>query len=145
MIGNNELRKAQLEATARLASVETLAKANERRLAETVRAILEADKQAAIQLEVQQETGAANSLANVPIDNRELAAVVLAKCWGCHGPAKQAGGVNFAGARTWEEPQWEAAYDAVSSGSMPKDGQPLSREQIDLFKAEWKAAILRGK
>ena len=144
-LSNNELRKAQLDATARLASVETLAKANERRLAETIRGILEADKQAAIQLEVQQESGAGNSLANVPIDNRELATVVLAKCWGCHGPAKQAGGVNFAGARTWDEPQWEAAYDAVSSGSMPKDGQPLSREQIDLFKAEWKAAILRGK
>lgn len=144
-LSNNELRKTQLEATAKLATVEALAKANERRLAETVRAILEADKQAAIQLEVQQETGAGNSLANVPIDNRELAAVVLAKCWGCHGPAKQAGGVNFANARTWEEPQWEAAYDAVSSGSMPKDGQPLPREQVDLFKAEWKAAILRGK
>ena len=144
-LSNNELRKAQLEATTRLATVETLAKANERRLAESIRGILEADKQAAIQLEVQQESGAGNSLANVPIDNRELATVVLAKCWGCHGPAKQAGGVNFANARTWDEPQWEAAYDAVSSGSMPKDGQPLSRDQIDLFKSEWKAAILRGK
>lgn len=144
-LSNNELRKAQLEATARLATVETLAKANERRLAESIRGILEADKQAAIQLEVQQETGAGNSLANIPIDNRELATLVGAKCWGCHGPAKQGGGVNFAGARSWGEGEWEAAYDAVSSGSMPKDGQPLTREQIDLFKAEWKAAILRGK
>lgn len=145
LLSNNELRKVQIEATARLATVETLAKANERRLAESIRGILEADKQASIQLEVQQESGNGNSLANVPIDNRELATVVLAKCWGCHGPVKQAGGVNFAGARTWDEPQWEAVYDAVSSGSMPKDGQPLPREQVDLFKAEWKAAILRGK
>lgn len=144
-LSNNELRKAQLEATARLATVETLAKANERRLAESIRGILEADKQAAIQLEVQQEIGAGNSLANIPIDNRELATLVGAKCWGCHGPAKQGGGVNFAGARSWGEGEWEAAYDAVSSGSMPKDGQPLTRDQIDLFKAEWKAAILRGK
>jgi hypothetical protein len=144
-LSNNELRKAQLDATTRLATVETLAKANERRLAESIRGILEADKQAAIQLEVQQETGAGNSLANIPIDNRELATLVGAKCWGCHGPAKQDGGINFANARAWGEPEWDAIHDEVSSGRMPRGGQPLSRDQIDLFKAEWKAAILRGK
>lgn len=144
-LSNNELRKAQLEATSRLASVETLAKANERRLAETVRAILEADKQAAIQLELQQQTQAGESLANIPIDNRELAAVVQARCWSCHGPAKQAGGVDFREARAWGEAEWDAAELAVSTGAMPKDGQPLSREQINLFRQQLKDVIRAGK
>lgn len=144
-LSNNELRKAQLEATARLASVETLAKANERRLAETVRAILEADKQAAIQLELQQESKSGDSLANIPIDNRDLATLVQAKCWGCHGPTKAAGGVDFREANQWGDGEWGAAYEAVATGSMPKDGQPLSREQIALFRDQWREVIRAGK
>lgn len=133
-LSNNELRKAQLEATSRLASVETLAKANERRLAETVRAILEADKQAAIQLELQSESKAGDSLANIPIDNRDLALIVQAKCWGCHGPSKQDAGVDFRQADQWGADEWDTAYEEVASGRMPRNGTPLSREEIRLFR-----------
>jgi hypothetical protein len=75
----------------------------------------------------------------LPIADKQLHAVVVARCYECHG-GKQGvkKGVDFRQKLSAEV--WAKSVALVCLGEMPQGGQPLSSEEVKLFRAAMNAA-----
>ena len=77
------------------------------------------------------------------IDNEKVAALVSSKCFKCHGAGgKVEKGIDFRTKLSAE--QWKMCFRECATGEMPREGQPLSSEELDLIQDEWLAVVKRG-
>lgn len=128
---------AQLQTRAQLARDALAAQNDERFLSEIKELFALRQKSATIRADA--EGGA----AVVAIDNADAAALVKSKCFACHGGQKGvSGSIDFRKPLTAQE--WAKCFRSAAAGTMPKEGQPLSGEELDLLQNEWLAAVKKG-
>lgn len=129
---------AQLQTRAQLARDALAAQNDERFLSEIKELFALRQKSATIRADA--DSGA----AVVAIENADTAAMVRKRCFECHGGSKGVGGsIDFRKPLTAEE--LGKCFRSAAAGTMPKEGQPLSSEELDLLQEEWLAAVKRSK
>ena len=79
--------------------------------------------------------------AIINVGNPELARVIQDRCVSCHGPSKAEKGLNFAAVAPSDTKVWKAAYRLVATGQMPKGGDALTDEELDLFDEQYQVAL----
>jgi hypothetical protein len=79
--------------------------------------------------------------AQIPLKNAQLVQLVSTKCFNCHGGAKTEAGVDFKEADRWGEDEWANVIGQVASGAMPRGGQKLTKDELALFKGEFKRVV----
>jgi hypothetical protein len=83
--------------------------------------------------------GASRSVINV--GNPKLAELINARCISCHGPGKADGGLNFAEVTASNRAVWQKSYRKCATGEMPKGGEPLKNDELDLFDEQYQFAL----
>jgi hypothetical protein len=81
-------------------------------------------------------SGQANG-PTLPINDPTLHSVVAAKCYDCHGGTKGVkAGIDFRQPLSREA--WSECVAAVCTGEMPQGGEPLTAEEVKLFRQAMK-------
>ena len=131
-----EKEKMQLLTRAQL-SRDTLAAQNDERFLSEIKELFALRQRSA----TIQSGGDAGGV--VAIDNEKVAALVSSKCFKCHGAGgKVEKGIDFRTKLSAE--QWKMCFRECATGEMPREGQPLSSEELDLIQDEWLAVVKRG-
>jgi hypothetical protein len=80
----------------------------------------------------------------IAVGDQQLAQLIGTSCFQCHGGAKSEAGLDFKQAASFDDDQWSTIVAYVQAGLMPKGGQPLGKDQVALFKAEYKRSLSRA-
>jgi len=87
------------------------------------------------------DNGAATPRAVINVGNPSLAGLIQDRCVSCHGPGKAEAGLNFANVAATDFKVWQKSFRKCATGEMPKGGEPLSNEELDLFDEQYQLAL----
>jgi mono/diheme cytochrome c family protein len=79
--------------------------------------------------------------AIINVGNPALAALIQDRCVSCHGPSKAEGGLNFSNVAASDVKVWQAAFRKSATGEMPKGGEPLTDDELDLFDEQYQLSL----
>lgn len=79
--------------------------------------------------------------AIINVGNQSLSALIQDRCVSCHGPGKAEGGLNFASVAATDFKVWQKSFRKSATGEMPKGGEPLTDEELDLFEEQYQLAL----
>lgn len=81
------------------------------------------------------DSGASVDTSQISVKDQQLAQVIVTTCLSCHGPTKQEAQLDLRSLEP-DSPVWADCWAEVRAGTMPKNGNRLTDEQIELFKKQ---------
>lgn len=85
-------------------------------------------------------------LGVAPVNRTSGASIILrTHCFDCHGNGRRDGGVNFDRPETLTCEQWKNIFEAVRTGYMPKDRDPLLEGEVKTIADHVKAVCGTGE
>jgi hypothetical protein len=84
------------------------------------------------------------SLPQIQTGDPQLSQLIATSCLRCHGGEKTEKGLDFKQAGTFDDDTWLACVAQVATGAMPRGGTPLKKDEVGLFKAEYKRSLARA-
>lgn len=87
------------------------------------------------------DASAATPRVALNVGNPKLGELISARCVSCHGPGKAEANLNFANVGPTDFKVWQKSFRKCATGEMPKNGEPLTDDELDLFDEQYQAAL----